>query len=314
MTYTKNNIKNTGLFLLLAFSSLLLYLSYSKSEEIKVREAFLKSYRIYPVALPANIYFAGEKVPLQDAEVRERIDRELHINTYWQSSTLMILKRSKRFFQIAEPILKTNGIPDDFKYLAVVESGLMDVVSPAGAAGVWQFLKSTAQSYGLEVSENADERYHLEKATIAACRFFREAYDTLGSWAMAAAAFNRGLQGMKNAANAQKSKDYFNLYLNSETSRYLPRIVAAKLIIEDPHLYGYHLKDYDYYSQKETYNINVDTTIADLPLWAIKYETNYKTLKELNPWLMGYALKVTDKNYSLRLPYLMSQGVEEDRR
>jgi membrane-bound lytic murein transglycosylase D len=297
--------------LVIGLGALLFLQSSSPSEDIKARAVLMQNYRIYPVPIPHTVLFAGEKVPVSDFEVRERLDRELLINTYWQSSTQIVLKRSKRAFAVIEPILKANGIPDDFKYLAVVESGLADVVSGSGAAGYWQFMKNTGASYGLEISDNADERYHLEKATLAACKYLKHSKELLGSWAMAAGSYNRGLQGVLNAKNAQKQTDYYNLYLNSETSRYVLRMVAMKLIFENPRHYGFQIKPSDYYGLIETYSVKVESNISSLPEWAIEHQTTYKIIRELNPWLQGYDIKASSmQSYIIKVPTLLAQGSE----
>lgn len=297
--------------LLGAIGILLVFQSNSETEAIKTRAELMRHYKVFPVPIPAEIELAGEKVPLQDAEVRERLDRELLINTYWQSNTLLMIKRSRRAFEIIEPILAKYKVPDDFKYLAVIESSLTNAVSGSGASGYWQFLKSTGQSYGLEVGDDVDERFHIEKSTIAACKYLLHAKEVLGSWAMAAAAYNRGIQGVLNARNSQEQTDYYQLWLNSETSRYVFRIIAMKLIIENPHHYGFQLKSHDYYKTIESYSVKVDSTISSLPRWAKDRHSNYKMLKELNPWLMGYELKVDKgKEYEILVPTLQTQGSE----
>lgn len=299
--------------LLIAVSGLLVALFYGHSdpEPIKKRELLLRNYRIVPVPLPARMQFAGEEVPMDDAEVRERFDRELLINTYWQSSTLLMIKKTRRAFEVMEPILEKEGIPEDFKYLAVIESGLANVVSPSGAAGYWQFLKSTGEQYGLEINDDIDERYHLIKSTEAACRLLKDAYQKFGNWTLAAAAYNRGISGIQRAVENQKEANFYQLFLNSETSRYVFRILALKLIIENPRHYGFIVDDHDYYRKVETYTQITDTSIQSLPDLAKHYQTNYKMLKELNPWLMGYKLPVKKgRNYTLTFPLLMAEGNE----
>ena len=204
---------------------------------------------IYPPQLPASLNFAGEQVPMNDQEVRERIDKELMITTYWHSNTLRLMKMSNRFFPIIEPILAQNGIPDDFKYLAVAESGLEPVTSPAGAKGYWQFLKGTAKEYGMEVNSEVDERYHIEKATRAACKYIKSAQEKFGSYTMAAASFNMGRTGLNNQISRQKQSNYYNLLLNNETSRYVPRILVYKEIFSNPGKYGFQLNGAEMYPQ-----------------------------------------------------------------
>lgn len=301
---------------LLGILGLLVVLFYRNSdpEPLKKRELLMRNYHIVPVPLPAQMRFAGEDVPMYDAEVRERFDRELLINTYWQSSTMLMIKKTRRAFDIIEPILEKEGVPDDFKYLAVIESGLANVVSPSGAAGYWQFLKSTAEQYGLEISEDVDERYHLIKSTQAACRFLKEARNKLGNWTLAAAAYNRGISGIGKALENQKEENLYNLYLNSETSRYIFRILSLKLIIENPRHYGFIIDKGDYYRTIETYTQQIDTTVLSLPELAHHYQTNYKMLRELNPWLTGYQLHVKKgQSYTLSFPLLLAEGSESEK-
>ena len=183
---------------------------------------FPQDYKIISPKIPDNISIFGEKVPLENFEVYERVDREVLVNTYWHSATILAIKRAARWFPVIEPILKQNNIPDDFKYLAVVESNLENVVSPAGATGYWQFTKAAAIKYGLEVSDEVDERYDLEKSTQAACYYLNEGYSKFGSWTMAAASYNAGVNGIEKWSGLQKAKNYWNLALGSETSRYVP--------------------------------------------------------------------------------------------
>lgn len=230
--------------------------------------------------------FAEERVPLEDAEVYERLDREISSNVYWQGNTLQIIKLSEKYFPIIEPILRKNGIPEDFKYLAVAESGLRDVVSPANAVGKWQFLKSTAQSYGLIVNEEIDERYHLEKATEAACAYFKDAYAKYGNWTAVAASYNMGMAGFQNKVNEQLEDNYYNLWLNQETSRYVFRIIAYKEIMENPKAYGYiYQYGRDAYPEIATEKRLLPIPSRDLVLWAKDNGTNYKSIRTLNPWI-----------------------------
>jgi membrane-bound lytic murein transglycosylase D len=253
--------------------------------------------------LPKSISFAGEVVPLYDVDVRERLDRELLVNTYWQSNMLLNFKRGHRYFPIIEPILKKNGVPDDFKYLALIESGLTNVVSPAGATGFWQIMKATAQQYGLEVSKEVDERYHLQKSTEAACAYLLEAKAKFGSWTAAAASYNMGMGGLNKQMNRQKSNDYYDLLLNSETSRYVFRIIAIKEIYENPGRYGFHFSPADLYHPVPVRNVNVSLPIEDLAEFARASGISYKALKIHNPWLRENFLKTGLKNsYILEIP------------
>lgn len=234
--------------------------------------------------LPSSISFAGEQVPLNDWEVRERLDRELVVNCNLHSSTIFLIKKANRFFPTIERILAENNIPDDFKYLCMAESGLDNVVSPSGASGFWQFMRGTAPSYGLFVSTEIDERYNLEKATLAACKYLLEAKNTTGSWAAAAAGYNMGIAGIQNQMSKQGSSNYYDLYLNSETSRYLSRIIALKLIYENQNNYGFYIDKDDLYPVLATKEIEVNGS-EDWYNFAKNNNTSYKMIRKLNPWI-----------------------------
>ena len=248
-------------------------------------ESHEDKYNIYAPNIPNKISFANEKVPIEEFDIKERLDKEILINTYWQSKTILLIKKSHKYFPIIEKILQENNIPDDFKYLAVAESGLENVTSPAGAKGVWQFLKKTGLEYGLEINSQIDERYHLEKSTEAACKYLQKAYDEFGSWTMAAASYNMGINGVKRKMQKQGTNNYFNLHLNDETSRYIFRIIVIKEIMENPRKYGFVFRKSDLYNYPEVKQIRVDSTINDLYLFAKKHNVNYKILKKYNPWL-----------------------------
>lgn len=252
--------------------------------------------------LPDKISFAGEIVPLNDFEVRERLEREILINTFWQSQTILLLKKSKRWFTEIERILKQEGIPDDFKYLALAESGLSNVVSPSNAVGFWQFLPSTAKQYGLTVNGEVDERYNLEKATIAACKYFKEAYAKFGSWSLVAASYNMGIDGLQKQMDTQKQKNYFNLLLNDETARYVFRILALKEIGVNPNRYGFILDVNDFYKPLKSKTILIDSSISDIAQFAINQNINYKQIKLLNPWLRQNTLtNKTKEKYEIKI-------------
>ncbi|HLT51457.1 MAG TPA: lytic transglycosylase domain-containing protein, partial [Arenibacter sp.] len=198
-------------------------------------------YRITPIEIPEDLNFAGEAVPFEDPEIMERVDREFLVNAYWQSNALLLMKRAHKFFPIIEPILAKNGIPDDFKYLALAESGLQNVVSPAGATGFWQIMPATGREYGLEINKNVDERYHVEKSTEVACRYLKKSKERFGSWTLAAAAYNAGAGGIQKFMGIQKVDAYYDLLLGEETGRYVFRILAIKEILSNPEKYGFHL-------------------------------------------------------------------------
>lgn len=259
--------------------------------------------RTKAVEVPENIDFAGEIVPVKDVDVYERLDRELLINTYLHSSTVLNFKRANKFFPVIEPILKEYGVPDDFKYLAVIESNLQNVTSPAGAKGIWQFMPATAKQFGLEVSPTVDERYHLEKSTVAACKYLLGAKEKLGSWTLAAASYNAGMNGIDSKLTKQEVADYYNLLLNSETSRYLFRIVAVKQIMQNPDKYGFDFQPEDLYQYTPNHKVEVDSSIIDLTKFAAEQGINYKILKRHNPWLLGNSLANNSrKKYEIEIP------------
>ncbi len=267
------------------------------------KKSFNNHYGVYALVIPDSLSFAGEQVPMQAWDIRERMDRELLVNTYWQSNTLLYLKRANRWFPVIEPILAAQGVPNDFKYLALIESGFMNVVSPAGAAGYWQLMERTARELGLEVNEKIDERFHLEKATVAACRFLLDAYRRFGSWTLAAAAYNMGNAGINRQLETQKVKNYYDLHLNEETSRYLFRLLAVKHIFSDPKASGFHLRQKDLYQPLEFRTIAVDTTITSLPDFALNHGTSFKMLRLLNPWMRSTELpNPPRKVYEIKLP------------
>lgn len=261
------------------------------------------TYNVYALDLPTSLDFAGEPVPLEIPDVYERLDREFLVNTYWQSNGLLLMKRANKYFPIIEPILQRNGVPDDFKYLALIESGLLDVVSPSGASGFWQFMKPAAREYGLEISQTVDERYHLEKATQAACQYLIKAKELTGSWTMAAAAYNAGISGMNNQVVAQKTDNYYDLWLNSETSRYVFRILAVKEIMKNPKQYGFNFEKRHLYNQSPTFNVMVDSSITSLADFAKKHNITYKELKIHNSWLRDRKLENKQgKVYYIKIP------------
>ncbi|MDR1459299.1 MAG: lytic transglycosylase domain-containing protein [Bacteroidales bacterium] len=264
---------------------------------------FSANYHLTNPPIPDTLQFAGENIPLEYYDVREALDRELLVNVYWQSNILLYCKRAYRYFPVIEPILAEEGIPDDFKYLALIESGLTNVISPAKAAGFWQFLKETGIHYGLEINEEVDERYHLEKATKAACQYLKKSYSQHHSWIMAAVAYNMGDNGVKRNIEKQQTSSYWDLLLNEESSRYIYRILAAKLILSHPPNYGIHLRNTDLYQPFRVNTLKIDSTILDLVDFAIQQDVSYKQLKAFNPWLRSDKLtNKTKKEYIIALP------------
>lgn len=253
--------------------------------------------------VPSQVSFAGEKVPLNRYEVYERLDRELLTNSFYHTSTFYILKLIPRYFPLIERILKEEGIPEDFKYLCVAESSLQHLKSPAGAEGFWQFLSATGRGYGLEVNEFVDERYHVEKATRAACKYLKEAYAKFGSWTAAAASYNCGMGGYSNYAAYQGTRNYYELLLPEETNRYIFRIIALKLILSQPENYGFKLDPSQTYKPVPTTVVSVNYPITNLSSWAQQQGTSYKMVRLLNPWIRGKEIpNKSGKTYNIEIP------------
>jgi len=279
------------------------YSTFVVDNDLDHQRNFNDGYKVFSLTLPNELSFCGEEVPLQRLDVRERLDRELLVNTYWQSNTLLAHKRASRWFPMIERILEREGVPEDMKYIAVIESGLTNVVSPAGAAGYWQFMKETAGTHGLEVNGEVDERYHVEKSTMAACKYLKNGYAKYGNWALAAASYNLGQGGVDKQLGRQKRDNYFDLLLNEETARYVYRIMAMKEIMRDPERYGFHLRKKDLYAPYLTRAAEITGPVADLTDYAIGQGTDYKTLKLLNPWLRdNHLTNRGGKTYTVLLP------------
>lgn len=274
-----------------------------KEQAIESESKLINDYNVYALEVPDYLEFAGEAMPLENPDIYERMDRELLVNTYWQSNGLLMFKRSQKFFPIIEPILEKHGIPEDFKYLAIAESGLTNAVSPAGARGFWQIMKATGRENGLEINDNVDERYHLAKATEVACKYLKDAKERFGSWTLAAAAYNAGNAGISKQLEKQDVKDYYDLLLGEETGRYVFRIVALKEIISHPDTYGFNFKSDDLYKAVPTYQVEVDTAVSDFTQFAKKFGVNYKILKIHNPWLREKHLNnKSRKLYKIEIP------------
>jgi hypothetical protein len=263
----------------------------------------INNYNVYALPIPESMDFAGEAVPLHNPDIRERLDRELLVNTYWQSNMFLILKRAHKFFPMIEPLLAKYGLPDDFKYLAVAESGLDNVKSYAGAAGFWQFMNGTGKEYGLEINSYVDERYNLELATEKAAAYLKDSKEQFGSWTAAAAAYNAGNGGVKKEMVRQDVSDYYDLLLNSETSRYVFRILAFKEIMSNPEKYGFNFREKDLYSVVPTNKVMINEPVEDLVKFAKENGINYKILKLHNPWLRdNYIKNASKKEYIIEIP------------
>lgn len=262
------------------------------------------TYSVSSWVIPDHLTFAGERVPLEDIDVKERYDRELLVNTFWHSHTFLNIKRANRWFEIIEPILEKNGIPNDFKYLAVVESGLdNNAVSPAGARGMWQFMPETGKKYNLEINSEVDERYHTEKATQAACDYLNDSYALLHNWTLSAASYNAGVGRIQRVLKKQKVDSYYDLYLNTETARFVYRLLAVKEVLSNSKDYGFLYDSESLYPPYKTIDVVIDTAIESLPDFAGEYNTTYKQLKLLNPWLRNtFLTNKQEKEYHIKVP------------
>jgi len=261
------------------------------------------SYAVFSLDMPEEIDFAGEKVPLNQLDIFENLDRELLVNTYWQSQTLLFIKRANRFFPVIEPILKKNGIPLDFKYLAVAESGLTNAISPSNAVGFWQLLEGTAKDYGLEINTEVDERYHLEKSTEVACKYLLESHNKYLNWTLTAASYNVGRKGVDKQVERQKELNYYDLLLGEETERYIFRILSYKVIMSNPAQFGFYVGESHLYPQIPYYEVTVDGRVDDFASFAKRYGISYKVLKWMNPWLReSFLTNANKKTYYIKIP------------
>jgi hypothetical protein len=294
-------------YLLLIFPLIItvmfLFVAFTDTEDEKNRQSFHEHYVVHSIDLPTSVKFAGESISLDEPDLKERFDRELLTNIYWQSQTILFIKRSHKWFPVIEQVLKEEGIPSDFKYLAVAESGLLyNVVSPSNATGYWQFLEPTAKRYGLIVTEETDERFHLEKSTRAACAYFREAYSEFGNWSLVAASYNMGIDGVRKQLQMQRVTRYHDLYLNNETSRYLFRILAIKAVLEQPEQFGFHVPFSQRYQPENLFRVRVSQPISDIAGLAIANGFTYKLIKTYNPWLRKNNLTYTGNPLYISLP------------
>ncbi len=283
-----------------------------ETTETSAKPEPVEAYQVKSLALPETINFAGESVPIERFDIRERLDREMLSNTYFHSNTILMIKRANRYFPIIEPILKANNIPDDFKYVAMIESGFDPrTVSPAGAAGIWQFMKATGPEYGLEVNSYVDERYNVEKATQAACEFLQKQYDKFGSWAMTAAAYNAGRTRIIRTMDEQQNDNYFDLLLPEETKRYVFRALALKEIFKNPVAYGFRVSKEDLYPQMVYTELQINTPITNIVEFAKEHNTTYYMLKEFNPWLRdNYLRNASGKLYTIKIPVTEALNVD----
>lgn len=258
--------------------------------------------------VPKEMVFAGEKIVFDDLDLKERMDNELLVNTYWHSSTIMTMKLANRFLPEMKAILKEEGLPEDLVYVAIIESGLKNVVSPAGAKGFWQFMEAAGKEFGLTITSQIDERYHLEKSTRAACHYLKKAYAKFGTWSLAAAAYNRGMGGIQRDLDQQGVSDFFDLSLNNETARYVFRLFAVKLVLENPTEYGFYLEDEDLYPPYRTKDIKVTESIESIYEWAIEQGVSTKIVRKLNPWIIGKSIDLKNgEEIIVKLPQNQEQ-------
>lgn len=289
---------------LFSFFAIAVFSSVVLSDDSSENEVLYLAQRVQAVDLNRSFAFAGESLPEDNFDVKERLDREILVNAYSHANTMMNIKHSRRYFPLFERILAAHGLPDDFKYLAVAESNFRFGTSSAGAKGLWQFMPATAKGFGLEITEDVDERLHVEKSTEAACKLLQNYHKRFGSWMLAATAYNFGETRMARELASQQADNFFDLNLNTETSRYLFRIIAIKEIMRNPGSYGFVLEEDDYYQPLNDYKVlEVSSTIPNLKKFAAENGVSYRMLKLFNPWLISEKLTVRPgKTYSLKLP------------
>lgn len=301
-------IKISTVLFFIFFSMILLWNSplFAKTNDTNKKERDLPTQQVYSISLPDKMEFAEKDISIGRHDLRERLDRELLAFTYMHSTTFLLIKRANLYFPIIEPILKEYNIPDDFKYLAVIESYLNPrSVSPSNAAGIWQFLSDTGKEYGLEITSQVDERFNLEKATIAACKYLQDSYNLYSDWALAAAAYNAGKNRIVSELEKQKVNDYLDLYLNEETSRYVFRILAAKEVLLFPQKYGFNFYKEDFYHTVRTKEVEVNCSVESWADWAKNHNITYAQLKYFNHWIRDIKLdNKNNKTYYIKIPYL----------
>lgn len=269
-------------------------------------------YQVGSVIIPDSVSFAGERMPLENFDTRESLDRELLTSSYRHSSTILIMKRANRYFPVIEKILKEYNIPEDFKYLTMAESELSNMISPAGATGFWQIMEATGREEGLEINSEIDERYNLEKSTVFACKYFLKSYEKYGNWTLTAASYNGGRNGIDEQINIQGEYNYYDLLLNEETARYIFRVVAYKIIEHNPDNYGFNISNQDVYPEIPYQEVKVDSAVTSFADFAKSYGTNYKTLKLMNPWLRKpYLTNKAKKTYLIKIPVEGIRSSEE---
>lgn len=301
-------MKRTTIFPIVASLLIGILISFSFNSKYETdtetyQSAFEENTKVFAVDIPRNIKFADEKVPLDKFYVQEALERELTVNTYFHSSSIFLIKKANRWFPIIEPILEEYNIPEDFKYLAVAESGLAQVVSPVGATGFWQIMKSTGRELGLEINGDIDQRYDVELATIAACKYLNKAYEKYGDWTLVAASYNAGMNKISKEIERQGEDNYYDMIFGEETGRYVYRIIALKALLEKPEDYGFYLRKKDLYKPYKLEKITVDTAISSIPAFAKSFDLNYKEFKIYNPWIrQAYLANKSRRTYTIQIP------------
>ena len=294
------SLNNRNLIIILMF---VFFISFGISKTRFLTNGNESNYQIYPVSIPKKISFAGEEIILDEDDLIERMDKEFLVNTYWQSNTILLIKRANKYFPQIEKILIEEGVPTDFKYLALIESGLENVISPRGAKGFWQIMKTTGKEYGLEINSNVDERYNLNLSTRLACKYLKKAKDKFGTWTLAAAAYNRGINGVQNEITKQNQTTYENILFGDETKRYVFRIIALKNIVESPESFGFFIKEEQMYKPTKYEELKVDIPIDNISDFSKKLGLSYKNFKIHNPWLLENHLNnKSRKVYTISIP------------
>ena len=285
---------------------------FSSRPAARGRQGIDTTYNIKSFKLPDEVTFAGEKMPLDNFDTIESLEREILTSAYRHSSTILIIMRANRYLPIIEKILKKNNVPDDFKYLVAAESEYSNMVSPAGATGFWQIMPETGREDGMEINTVVDERYDVEKSTQFACDYFLKSYEKFGNWTLAAASYDGGRSGIDEQIDIQHQHNYYDLLLSEETARYIFRVVAYKLVITDPENYGFRIRKEDLYPVLNYYEVKVDTAVMDFSTFAEKFSTNYKMLKFLNPWLRKpFLTPKPNKEYLIKIPSEGMRNIEK---
>jgi membrane-bound lytic murein transglycosylase D len=299
----KNNTIKIVLFLTVFLAFYFLEITFLKSPHRSDVAYENNNFKVFGLNIPSNLRFCDEPVPVDNFEIRTNLEGEFFTNKYWKNNSAILFNKVAKWFPYIEPILKQEGVPDDVKYIAVIESHLSNQVSPAGAVGFWQLMPSAARNYGLIVNDEVDERLDVEKATHAACKFFKEAHKRFNNWTLSAAAYNLGMGGVERAIKRQKVNNYYDLLLNQETGEFVYRLMAYKTLLSNPIHYGIKRKKISYYSKIPVTTIKIDSSITDLTFLAKYLKCNKTQIKLLNPWLVKGTLTNPERQvYTLKIP------------